>query len=69
MVLAGCVLILVTLCYLSVRQSTELPEDSLGGEDLEGLVDSLSMLGDDQPINQDTFPYEKKGERNHIKRQ
>lgn len=42
MILTGCVLILLALCYLSVRQSAELPVDRQGGENPEMLSDSLS---------------------------
>ena len=44
MILTGCVLILLALCYLSVRQSAELPVDRQGGENPEMLSDSLSTL-------------------------
>lgn len=69
MILTGCVLILLALCYLSVRQSAELPVDCQGGENPEMLSDSLSMLDErqspkGQTINQDVSPDEKKGERN-----
>lgn len=69
MILTGCVLILLALCYLSVRQSVELPVDRQGGENLEVLSDSLSMLDErqsakGQTFNQDVSPDEKKGERN-----
>ena len=69
MILTGCVLILLALCYLSVRQSVELPVDHQGGENLEVLSDSLSMLDErqsakGQTFNQDVSPDEKKGERN-----
>lgn len=69
MILTGCVLILLALCYLSVRQSAELPIDRQGGENPEMLSDSLSALDErqspkGQTINQDVSPDEKKGERN-----
>ncbi len=69
MILTGCVLILLALCYLSVRQSAELPVDRQGGENPEMLSDSLSALDErqspkGQTINQDVSPDEKKGERN-----
>lgn len=69
MILTGCVLILLALCYLSVRQSVELPVDHQGGENLEVLSDSLSMLDErqspkGQTFNQDVSPDGKKGERN-----
>lgn len=69
MILTGCVLILLALCYLSVRQSVELPVDRQGGENLEVLSDSLSMLDEQQSpkgqtFNQGVSPDEKKGERN-----
>lgn len=69
MILTGCVLILLALCYLSVRQSVELPVDHQGGENLKVLSDSLSMLDErqspkGQTFNQDVSPDEKKGERN-----
>lgn len=69
MILTGCVLILLALCYLSVRQSAELPVDCQGGENPEMLSDSLSTLDErqspkGQTINQDVSPDDKKGERN-----
>lgn len=69
MILTGCVLVLLALCYLSVRQSVELPVDRQGGENLEVLSDSLSMLDErqspkGQTFNQDVSPDGKKGEHN-----
>lgn len=69
MILTGCVLILLALCYLSVRQSAELPVDCQDGENPEMLSDSLSTLDErqspkGQTINQDVSPDDKKGERN-----
>lgn len=69
MILTGCVLILLALCYLSVRQSAELPVDRQGGENPEMLSDSLPTLDErqspkGQTINQNVSPDEKKGERN-----